>query len=281
VIVNGATHSARAAELKRFLRAVRSRIEPDEAGVPLSERRRRAAGLRIEEVASLAEVGITWYSALESGRGVRVSAKLLERVASALRMSAAERDHLFALALPRSEVAAPRGGGGPFAAVIDGFTIGPAFVCDRFWNVGACNRLAALVYGHDRARERNLLARMLFEPEFRSLHEDWQSVAREMVDILHLAHGRAPDDPAALELIERLEAQSPEFVAWWSAYRLSDYEPKAGVIVHPVFGRLSLLFTSFVASSLTKGEEQSMLLLQPPTDEATRERLQRALESPG
>jgi transcriptional regulator with XRE-family HTH domain len=269
-------------ELKRFLRAMRARIDPREAGLPVLERRRRAPGLRIEEAATLADVGLTWYSALESGKDIRASHKLLERVARALRMNADERAHLFALASPDGAVRPLRTPDDDhLRAIVDGFTIGPAFICDRFWNVSSCNALANLVYGHDRAAEKNLLARMLLEPAFAALHEDAEHIAHQMVSILHLAYGQATEDPEAIGLIERLNAESAPFTRWWNEHHVQDDAPKTTVIHHPTLGRLELLLTTFVASSLGTSRHRSMVLLQPPSDTATRERLRDAAAAAG
>ncbi|NEB74607.1 helix-turn-helix domain-containing protein, partial [Streptomyces sp. SID14478] len=51
----------RRAELAAFLRSRRERITPEQAGVPRTPRR-RTPGLRREEVAHLAAVGVTWYT---------------------------------------------------------------------------------------------------------------------------------------------------------------------------------------------------------------------------
>ncbi len=271
--VNAVTAEGRSGELKRFLRAMRARLDPHAAGLPAPGRRRRARGLRIDEAAALANVGLTWYTALEAGKDIRVSAKLLDRVAAALRLSSEERDYLFALAKPR-EIREPATADiATLRPVIDGFTVGPAFICDRFWNVYAYNDAANRVYGHDETAERNLLARMLFEPGFRALHEDWEAVARRMVGIMHASFGRTPDDPAGVAVIERLRAASPEFTAWWTDFRLAHYEPSARVVLHPRLGRLTLLFTSFIASSMAQRDDYLMIVMQSPLDDITRARL--------
>lgn len=46
-------------ELAAFLRSRRERISPEQAGLPTTGRR-RTPGLRREEVAALAGVGLTW-----------------------------------------------------------------------------------------------------------------------------------------------------------------------------------------------------------------------------
>src|SRR6478609_2272284 len=87
-------------ELTRFLKASRARIAPADVGLPTGERR-RAQGLRREEVATLSGMSVTWYTWFEQGREVHLSAQMLERLSAALRLSAEEREYLFALAQHR------------------------------------------------------------------------------------------------------------------------------------------------------------------------------------
>jgi hypothetical protein len=49
------------AELGEFLKARRARLSPEDFGMPPGSRR-RTPGLRREEVALLAGVGVTWYT---------------------------------------------------------------------------------------------------------------------------------------------------------------------------------------------------------------------------
>ena len=87
----------RRSELAAFLRSRRERITPEDVGLP-GGHRRRTAGLRREEVAQLAGVGVTWYTWLEQGRPIRASVQVLETVARTLRLDPIERQHLFRLA---------------------------------------------------------------------------------------------------------------------------------------------------------------------------------------
>src|SRR5438105_4057854 len=89
--------TTRLGELGSFLRSRRARLSPDAAGLP-NGFRRRTPGLRREEVAQLADVGLTWYTWLEQGRDIHVSPKVLCAIARALQMDPAERVHLFLLA---------------------------------------------------------------------------------------------------------------------------------------------------------------------------------------
>src|SRR6185437_6233471 len=98
--------AARRTELAAFLRARRERIRPEDVGLPPGTRR-RTAGLRREELAQLAGVGVTWYTWLEQGRPINASVQVLDAVATTLRLDAVERAHLFRLAdLPGAATAA-------------------------------------------------------------------------------------------------------------------------------------------------------------------------------
>lgn len=67
-------------------------------GLPDGGARRRTLGLRREEAAVLAGVGASWYQWLEQGRDIPVSPQVLDSVARVLRLSNAERRHLYVLA---------------------------------------------------------------------------------------------------------------------------------------------------------------------------------------
>jgi transcriptional regulator with XRE-family HTH domain len=84
--------------LRKFLMEVRARLRPADVGLA-SIGRRRVPGLRREEVAALAEVSPAWYTLLETARDIRVSPRMLDRLASALRLSEDEKVHLFSLAI--------------------------------------------------------------------------------------------------------------------------------------------------------------------------------------
>src|SRR5271156_3250545 len=84
-------------ELGDFLRARRSRLSPEHVGLP-RHRRRRTPGLRREEGAELAGIGVDWYIRLEQGRPVTPSVSTIDALARALRLTELEHQHLRALA---------------------------------------------------------------------------------------------------------------------------------------------------------------------------------------
>ena len=135
-------------DLSDFLRSRRARLSPDDVGLP-NGMRRRAPGLRREEVASLAGVGLTWYTWFEQGRDIRVSPDFLENIARALRLSSAERQHLYVLTgreggaarLPAREVSPA------LQRMLDGFVKYPAVIRTAHWDAIAWNKAANRLFG--------------------------------------------------------------------------------------------------------------------------------------
>ena len=100
-----ASSPSRRDELRAFLRSRRARLSPSDVGLPDDGARRRTPGQRREELAALAGVGVSWYTWLEQGRDIHPSPEVLDALARALRLDAAERATLFALA--RTELPLP------------------------------------------------------------------------------------------------------------------------------------------------------------------------------
>src|SRR3569623_1224742 len=87
----------RRVEFGDFLRSRREKLSPKSVGLPAGQRR-RTAGLRREEVAQLAGIGVDWYIRLEQGRTVSPSVSTVDALARALRLSKTEHAHLKDLA---------------------------------------------------------------------------------------------------------------------------------------------------------------------------------------
>ncbi|MBV9103264.1 MAG: helix-turn-helix domain-containing protein [Candidatus Eremiobacteraeota bacterium] len=251
---------ARRVELGNFLRAKR-------AAVPISEGRRRSRrrpnGATISEIAASAGVGTTWYSAFERGMPIRVSRKMLDNLANALRLDESERAYLRRLAEP--DVTLPQGSPVEpvLLEVVNGFTTGPAFVMNDRWDVLACNAIAAVVYflsPDDPPAQHNLLRRMFGDPRYREMHADWQGLAARMVSILHMAYAKHAGDDAYETFIAELRGY-PDFTSIWERYSVAEYVPTHAELRHPVLGLLEFEYVSFDLS----GEHVSRrLVLHPP-----------------
>src|SRR5438552_876578 len=134
--------------LADFLRTRRARLQPAEVGLKAGSRR-RSPGLRREEVAELANIGVSWYTLLEQGQDVRPSRQVMGSLARALKLSPAEEQHLFLLAdLERpSKVLMEEAQVTPaLQIVLDALSPHPAFVIGRRWDVLAWNRVAELLF---------------------------------------------------------------------------------------------------------------------------------------
>ena len=88
-----------ASALGDYLRARREQLRPEEVGL-VAGKRRRVAGLRREELATLAGISSTYYLRLEQGRATSPSAQVVDALARALRLDARSTQYLHDLAAP-------------------------------------------------------------------------------------------------------------------------------------------------------------------------------------
>ncbi len=213
-------------ELARFLRTRRERLSPAEVGLPVAGRR-RTPGLRREELAFVAGMGTSWYTWLEQGRAITVSAQVLESLAQALHLNPEERLHLFILArreIPAATAAATAAVDEATQQVLDALIPCPAYVVNAQWNVVAWNTAACRVFLDFAAlagRERNLLWLLFTHPMLRGRYEDWEQVARHMLALFRVSTARSVEEPWYTKLIEDLSGVSPELQAWWPQHDMA------------------------------------------------------------
>jgi transcriptional regulator with XRE-family HTH domain len=228
--------------LGAFLRARRDRLRPAEAGLAAGQRR-RTPGLRREELAQLCAISPTWYTWIEQGRDVSVSAAALGRLADALGLTSAERRYVFALAGKHD----PRGGRIPGDApvptalrmTVDAISL-PAYVLDRRWNVVAHNAAARHLFAGwlDTGEDRNLLAGFFLDPDVRALIPDWDERAERVVAEFRADCGPDLDEPRTDALVAELRRGSPAFAEAWDAQVVVEREGRARTFVHPDEGTL-------------------------------------------
>src|SRR4051794_2800641 len=235
-------------ELSDFLKSRRARISPASVGLP-SRARRRTPGLRREEVADLAGVGVTWYTWLEQGRDIRVSADVLASIARALQLEPAERAHLFRLAGHAPPVTESAGAGiSPrLQRVLDHWDPFPAHVAGRRRDVLAWNRASELINGWSSVPEdkRNLLWFVFQVPTMRRLLVDWEHEAALSVAAFRAEAGGGVGEPVYQALITELLAASPAFAAIWARQDVRGRQEGVKRFQHPKLGRFDLEFTAF------------------------------------
>jgi transcriptional regulator with XRE-family HTH domain len=231
-------------ELGDFLRTRRSRIAPEQVGLPRGERR-RTPGLRREEVAQLAGVSVDWYTWLEQGRPISVSTQVLESLVQALQLDANEREHLFFLAhqqpppegtLLRETVSAT------LQHFLDHLELSPAFAIGPHWDIVAWNEAARVVlydFPNMTRRERNVAWLTFASASHRQRVVDWDKHARRILAQFRTSYGHFPGDPWMTELINDLQSISPEFHEWWSDHEVLRGPEGKKVLNHPQAGYLS------------------------------------------
>jgi transcriptional regulator with XRE-family HTH domain len=237
-------------ELGNFLRSRRERLRPEAVGLA-TRRRRRTPGLRREEVAELAGIGIDWYVRLEQGRSVSPSVTTINALARALRLGKVEHAHLQALTRNAdrrqfSRESVPEA----IRRLVESLNP-PAYITGRRWDILAWNAAADEIFAFSRVAEvdRNVLLYMLTDPGARRLFgATWRDEAKRMVAQFRATHDLWARDPAFLDLLQRLRQGNHEFPTWWEAHDIRG--PAAGqkLLRHPRKGVLRLEYASFQAN---------------------------------
>ncbi|MER9435204.1 helix-turn-helix transcriptional regulator [Mesorhizobium sp. M0618] len=271
---------SRRRELGAFLRSRRERLTPSATGIATGLRR-RTPGLRREEVAMIAGVGTTWYTWLEQGREVRPSVEVLTALAEALRLDAAEKQHLFILAdrqRPECRAVAPERVDGPLLHMLQSLVLQPAYVVGRRWDVLAWNPAAVAVFGDYGLLEgdaRNIIHMVFTSPHHRRLLVDWEQLARTVLASFRAASARYVGDPDFERLIELMTRSSPEFRAWWPqrdvAHRLSGVKH----VRHPSAGAMSFEHMSL---SIGDGSDMKLIVYTPLAEQNSIAKLQTLLD---
>lgn len=236
--------AVRPVELGDFLRSRRNRVRPADAGFPDSDRR-RAPGLRREEVAAVAGVAVSWLARLEQGRAHSVSPEVLAALAGALRLDDVERAHLFALAGLRADRHAlpPPQVTPALRMLLDQLDPNPAYLLDRCWNIVAWNQAEAALFpglldlGPSR-QPPNLLDLAFRDADLKRLMVDHDEEVARLVSQLRLHRTDWPHDPDLGGVIADLEATSPAFAELWAAKDVAPFTTTRRLFDHPVAGRL-------------------------------------------
>jgi transcriptional regulator with XRE-family HTH domain len=262
-------------ELGAFLRSRREAITPDQVGLPANGRR-RTPGLRREEVAQLAGVGVTWYTWLEQGRDITVSWQVLEAISRTLMLDPAERNHLFTLA-----------GGGehemqkecqslspPIQVILDGLDPFPAAVQNARFQLLAFNdayddlidKVSAMPF-----EDRNSLWLCFTHPRWRAAIVDWDDAVGRQVAQLRAAMAEHVAEPAWKALVGRLIAASPEFAERWERREVRGVENRTKSLINPKVGLLRLDHTNLWFGPRLG----TRLVTYTPADATTRTRLEK------
>jgi transcriptional regulator with XRE-family HTH domain len=231
-----------------MVRRSRDRVAPETVGLPRGTRR-RATGLRREELAGLAGISADYLTRLEQGRATSPSAQVVESLARALRLPDAERDLLYrlaGLAAPGLDVV-PTRIPPSVQRLLDRLASNPVAVYDATQTLIVANAPYDALMGATsswRGIERNAVWRHLVGPGSRVVHtpEEQDDLVRRLVADLRLTAARYPADRTVTRLVAELTAQSRRFGELWES---DSAEPprdnsRRKTVDHPAVGRITL-----------------------------------------
>ncbi|WP_035854274.1 helix-turn-helix transcriptional regulator [Kitasatospora azatica] len=261
-------------ELADFLRSRRERITPEQVGLP-STGRRRTPGLRREEVAQLAAVGVTWYTWLEQGRDIQVSGQVLEAVSRALLLDPNERAHLYTLA-----------GAGDPSPTTDCLAVTPTVrvILDQLSPLPACvlnSRYDVLAYNDSYTKmfgdldllpfeERNMIWLIFTDRDYQARWLDLEGARAQGVARFRAAMADHVADPAWKAMLARLRQASPDFEEAWQRHDVGARENGSKGFLHPEVGVLRMDFT-YLWLGLRHG---TRVVVYTPADEETAARIE-------
>jgi transcriptional regulator with XRE-family HTH domain len=265
-------------ELRAFLRSRRARLSPSDVGLPDNGGRRRTPGLRREELAALAGVGVSWYTWLEQGRDINPSPDVLDALSRALRLDQAERRTLFALARTELPLSDDVAGADPerldgeiseLIALVDSIHPNPAYLLGPMTRILAWNRAASVVLGspdHLAADRRYLLWWLLVDPGEGGMTAQREGTARNTLARFRAEYARHTGEPEYEAFLAQIREHSPRFREWWDEHEVIDTQRGTKVMEHPQLGTLRLHH----AQTVPTGQPELRMAVYAPADAATR-----------
>lgn len=230
-------------EFGHAVRRWRDRVPPEAAGLPVGGHR-RAAGLRREELAALAGISVDYVTRLEQGRATNPSEQVVEALGRALRLSCAERVHLFHLAglVPPGRGTVPAYITPGVQRMLDRLTATPVAVFDAACTLLLANPLYEALMGEHRGNDRNAVWRNFLGSGSRVRHTPESLLALKAAQVAELrsAANRYPADQRVRRLIAGLRANSQQFVELWDSGSVDGPEGAQKVIDHPEVGPITL-----------------------------------------
>lgn len=258
-----------------FLRARRTHLTPEQAGLVRDNRRRRTPGLRREELADLAGISIDYYIRLERGSERHPSPAVVDSLARALQLDAGEHNHLRALAAlvdrtdRRENVVSSREVAPGILLLLEQLRPFPASVTNRLgdllaWNVGGIRMYPGI---EEWPAERRNLARYAFlHPVAREL---FRNITRQYTTIVSRLRQLAALEPEAVdlrELVAELLEESPHFHQLWERYDIDQCQHGRKELNHPIVGQLTVNYQNMLLDG-AEGHRLTSFYAEPGSPE--------------
>ena len=240
--------------LGAFLRSHREKLAPSAAGLGAFGRR-RTPGLRREEVAQSCGLSTTWYTWMEQGRDISLSAPALARLATALQLTAAERAYLFELARQRDPAPIASLSSRPEPApivppellVVLRATTVPAYLLDRLWCAQGWNDAAGRLFSPWFSSGELCLLRYVFlHPSAPGFIYGWEDRAKRLIAEFRTDTAHDPTDPVMQDLVRGLARDSACFAQFWDDHSVLTREGGIRSFNHPEDGTLCYEQITFV-----------------------------------
>jgi transcriptional regulator with XRE-family HTH domain len=260
-------------ELGKFLKARRAQLSPAEFGLADGSRR-RTPGLRREELALLAGIGVSWYTWLEQGREINASTQVLDSLARTLRLDRAEREHLYWLAeaSPLLVGAVRRPVPAEVGEIVNSLDPLPATLTNGRFDILESNAASEDLFWdwHELpCIHKNSLWCCVTEPSAREKFPQYEQEVPYLVARLRAGYARHVGDQDWEEDIRRLSGLSREFADLWARHEVAGPEPRVRTFLHPKAGPVTFTVTELEIPVLP----QARLTVYTPADEQTRDRL--------
>ena len=232
-------------ELADFLKSRRRHLTPGDVGLT-GTGRRRASGLRREEVCMLAGVSVTWYTWLEQARDINPSRQVLDALAQTLHMSSAEYEYVLRLTghaaerpLAHPSVTMPAHA----QRLLDALGSSPAYAITEDWSIVGWNRAYEAFYPNvasTPAQHRNLLWLVFTDPYVHGLLADWETDSLHFLTQFRAEAGSRIHEPAFVALIDQLKNVSERFRQGWESHNVDHFTSTERNFEHPQVGTLTL-----------------------------------------
>ncbi|CDO38106.1 helix-turn-helix transcriptional regulator [Novosphingobium sp. KN65.2] len=251
-------------ELSRFLKSARGRLKPGDVGLPPGERR-RAKGLRREEVAALAGMSVTWYTWFEQGREVQLSAPMIERLGRTLHLTDTEREYLFALAQHRPPPLVSR-----FDETIrpgtqhllDHLAI-PALVIVEDWTVVGWNSFVSAAfrdYSVLPRNERNLFKILMLNERYQADPDFFREMGQRLTARFKWDYSQTAQPEVFDEIIAEMAERSALFRESWERSEIRAHFEGINSSFFPEIGEIWFRHTSY---AIEEASSQRLILFAP------------------
>lgn len=261
-------------ELGDFIKHRRQSISPAQIGLP-QQGRRRTPGLRREEVASLAGIGLSWYTWLEQGRAIQVSAQVLLSIGKVFQLNSDEMTYLLNLAgfhINTTEQLSTANISPSLQHVLDYLETSPSVILNANWDIIAWNKAASIVfYDFDQLEpcDRNLIKLIFLNSDFKKRFPNWKNKAKQILANFRLATSENIEDQKTNTFIEAMRVHSPEFNEWWQDHTIQiEQQPLMKIILHPQLGTLEFEHTSYTMND-TEQKNLKLYMNTPKKGSAT------------